>query len=260
MLLKSSINLLLLFLLTACDFTPRIHKEILEAQRLLLDQSYTAAVAKYEKILKEEVNDVIRVKIYFQLSEIYLLHYGNNIKSLSYLKLIKESSRNLEATIKAEEKIGNINFTFVHDYKSALVSYRKLMSFEPPLKDSNFYRFRYGRSLVKAGEYDSAIELFKAFPEKTEYSLNSQFYLGQAYFYAQKWTSAVSTLKQFLKLVKGNENKIEAKFLIANAYENLEKLKDAYESYYALLSDYPNPEVIKNKLNSIYERQISSKR
>lgn len=260
MLPRISFSFFLILLFAGCDFTPRIHKEILEAQQLLLDQSYAAAVARYEKILEEDVSETIREKIYFQLSEINLLHYGNNEKSLSYLKKIKQSSRNLEAVIKAEEKMGNINFSFADNYKSALLSYRKLMNFDPPLKESIFYRFRYGRSLILSENYNEAIKIFSKFPKNNEYFLKSQFYLGQSYFYSQRWKLAIKTLRNYLTIQKKNENKIEAQFIIASSYESLENLKAAYDSYYTLLSEYPNPEVIKNKLNSIYERQISSKR
>ncbi len=257
---QNKIKYFILLFIVACDFTPRIHKEILHAQKLLLDQNYSAAVTKYEKILSEEVSDPLRVKIFFQLSEIYLIHYGNNKKALDYLSQIKASSTNLEAVIKAEEKTANINFSFVHNYKQSLISYNKLMSFAPPQENSDFYKFRYGQSLLYSGDYSEAVKIFTTFSAKGSYSSLKYFYLGQAYFYSSKWKDAINSLKKYLKLMKGSEKKIEARFLLANSYESLEDLKEAYDEYYAILSTYPNPEVIKNKLNSIYERQISSKR
>ena len=47
---------------------------------------------------------------------------------------------------------------------------------------------------------------------------------------------------------------------MANAYETMERLKKAYDLYYSLLGKYPNTEVIKNRLNAIYERKIARKR
>jgi len=47
---------------------------------------------------------------------------------------------------------------------------------------------------------------------------------------------------------------------MANAYEMLEKLKEAYNLYYSILGEYPNTKVIQNRLNSIYARKIARKR
>jgi hypothetical protein len=76
----------------------------------------------------------------------------------------------------------------------------------------------------------------------------------------QQWKMAISVMNKFLKITKSYGRKYEGKFLIANSYENLEQLKKAYDIYYSILSEYPNTEVIKNKLNSIYVRKISRKR
>ena len=57
-----------------------------------------------------------------------------------------------------------------------------------------------------------------------------------------------------------NDRIVKTKFLIANAYESAEKLKEAYNIYYSILGEYPNSEVIENRLKSLYERRVSRKR
>ena len=47
---------------------------------------------------------------------------------------------------------------------------------------------------------------------------------------------------------------------MANAYETMERLKEAYNIYYSIVGEYPNNEVIKARLNSIYERKVARKR
>ena len=53
---------------------------------------------------------------------------------------------------------------------------------------------------------------------------------------------------------------IYAKFLLANTLESNEELKKAYNLYYSLLNEFPNTEVIKKRLSSIYNRRIARKR
>ncbi len=242
-----------------CDFTPQIHRDILAAQDLLIDQNYSAAIKKYNKILATSNDENIRSKVIFQLAEIYLLHYDNARKSLTLLNKIKTESQNLEAIIKAEEKIANINFSVLHDYKTALKNYLNLISFKPYLKNHKFYILRYAKSALLAGNYQIAIEMFKKMIKEKQFGEIAYFYLGQSYFYKQEWKKAIKNLKKYLSF-NNLENRIKAQLLLANSYENIEELKKAYDIYYGLLADYPNPEVIRNKLNSIYTRQISSKR
>ena len=47
---------------------------------------------------------------------------------------------------------------------------------------------------------------------------------------------------------------------MGNAYETMEELKKAYNIYYSILGEYPNNDVIKNRLNSLYKRRIARKR
>lgn len=242
-----------------CDFTPRVHKTIFEAQDLLLNQKYDQAIQKYEQILQSSPNEIIKTKVAFQLSEIYLLHSGNNQRALKLLKSVLSESNNIDALVKAEEKIGDIYFSFTHNYSEASKCYKRLIAFRPKLPDNEFYLYRYARSELRNGKYKNAISLFKKLQNSKKYADQSLFYIGKSMFFNKQWKSAINTLSRYND--DSNSAKvIEAQFLIANAYESIGNLKKAYDTYYTLLAYYPNPEVIRNKLNSIYQRQISSKR
>ena len=65
---------------------------------------------------------------------------------------------------------------------------------------------------------------------------------------------------EYLKYEKNKDRIIEAKFMIANSYETKESLKEAYDIYYSILPEYPNPEVIKGRLKSLFTRRQARKR
>ena len=71
---------------------------------------------------------------------------------------------------------------------------------------------------------------------------------------------AIDNWFEYLKREKQKNKIVQVKFLIANAYESDEQLKNAYNIYYSLLGDYPNQEVLKSRLKSIYERRVARKR
>ena len=65
---------------------------------------------------------------------------------------------------------------------------------------------------------------------------------------------------KYISLEKRRDNIVQTKFLMGNAYETMEELKKAYNIYYSILGEYPNNDVIKNRLNSLYKRRIARKR
>ena len=54
----------------SCDFSPRLHKKILEAQEYIKRQQYSKAISQYKEILKNNPPPDIKVKINYQLGEL----------------------------------------------------------------------------------------------------------------------------------------------------------------------------------------------
>jgi tetratricopeptide (TPR) repeat protein len=254
--------LILLLILTGCGFSSGQYQDILKAQELLEEQEYEKATIIYKNILQRKPSKTIQIKISFQLGEIYSIYLGEYEDSIHYFQeIIKESNEPLWQ-VKALEKIGHINFENIRDYKSSKIAYNKLIKFVPKLEKSNFYTYRKALSHFYLKEYKLAIKLFKelAKDEKNKLGIESYYYIGLTNFYIQNWDLAIQNFKKYLSLETHKTKIIKTKFMIANSYESSEKLKEAYNIYYSLLGEYPNPAVIKNRLNSLYKRRVSRKR
>ena len=258
-----NLNVLILFLFfLSCDFTPRFHKRILDAQEFIKRQKYTEAIREYENIVRGEPQEIIKIKVYYQLGELYSTYLSEHIKALEYFnKVIKISSDPLWL-VKAEERVGEINFTYTKNYKASVNSYNNLTKFIPKLEKMDFSESRLGASYFENNEIEQAIGVFNKIQKNTShiYYVKSFYFLGMCNFETKRWQIAINIWKQYIKLEKRKDNIVQAKFLMANAYETMEKLKKAYDIYYSILGEYPNTEVIKNRLNTIYERKIARKR
>ena len=252
----------LIFMLSGCDFTSGLHKDILKAQDLITKQEFSKAVKVYEDILKTKPSKTIQIKINYQLGEIYSLYLNDSKKALSHLQTIIDASNEPLWQKNAMEKMGAIYFEKYKHYKRAKKAYKSLMDFLPKLERQEFYTFRYALCEFHLKNYSLSDKIFK---ELTRTSVNhvgveSFYYLGLTKFYLRDWDSAVNFWFEFLKREKRKDKIVQAKFLIANAYESAEKLKEAYNIYYSIIGEYPNPEVIENRLNSLYERRVARKR
>lgn len=248
--------------MTGCGFSSGLYKDIIKAQDLITERKFEKAVKVYESILIKKPSKNIQIKIKFQLGEIYSIYLNDYDKSLKHYKSIVHDSNEPLWQVKSLEKIGQIYYENLHDYKNAKMAYYKLIRFVPVLQNQSYYRFRYAQSIFQIGQYTEAIKEFKNIikNEKTDSAVQSYYYLGLSHFYKKEWVQANEAWFEYLKREKRKDRIVKTKFLIANAYESSEKLKEAYNIYYSILGEYPNPEVIKNRLNSLYERRIARKR
>ncbi len=256
------IYLILILILSGCGFTSGSYQDILKAQDYISKREYKKAVKLYENILSRRPTKNIQIKISYQLAEINSLYLNNYTEALSkYKKVISLTNEPLWQT-KALEKMGMISFENLKDYSTAKYSYKKLKEFIPKLEKQSFYKLRYALCFYHSEEYKKTLNLLKDFivEDNSKYAVQAYYYIGLVNFYEKKWDTAISYWFEYLKREKQKSKIVQVKFLIANAYESSEKLKEAYNIYYSILGSYPNPKVIKNRLNSLYQRRVARKR
>lgn len=255
-------KIFLLLFVISCDFTSAVNKEILNAQDHLLHQKYSEAITTYQNILKHNLPDSLKVKIYYQIAEVYSLYLNDGSKAVDAYEQIEILTQDLTWKIKAREKIAEIYFTMLKDFSKSASSYRSLIDGKIETEKKDFYEFRLGISLRKLNKYIECEEIFKkiSLNEKSNFYVLSFYELGLSYFYKKDWQKAIEAWFEYLKREKNKENIVLTKFMIANTYETNEKLKEAYDIYYSIASEYPNTEVIKARIKSLYTRRMARKR
>jgi tetratricopeptide (TPR) repeat protein len=246
----------------SCDFTPRLHKKILEAQEYIKRQKYSKAIAGYQEILKNNPPNDIKVKINYQLGELFSINLGKNREALKYYDDIKNLTESPIWLVKSEERIAEISFTYLKDYKLSEKSYKLLINFTPRLENFDFYQFRLAQTYIKANRYTEALKELLAIQavKSHKFYIESYFQIGLLNFQKKENEEAIKNWKEYLRRETRKAQLVQTKFLMANAYESMEKLKQAYNLYYSILGEYPNTEVIQNRLNSIFQRRVSRKR
>mgnify|MGYP001589437371 CR=1 FL=1 len=255
-------SILLLLILIACNLNPRIEHELILAQELIKSQKYNDAIFLLEKILKGTVPAALKVKVYYQLGELYGLYLRDYQTSLKYYEKLSQISEDPKWQVKAEEKKAEINYLFFRNYDESIKIYTKLSSFTPRLENYSFFLLRLGQSYLYNNDFKQAEIIFKKVGADQDARIagKSLYYLGLMSFIKKQYLVAIDFWKEYLKVETNKESIVQAKFLIANTYETMEELKKAYNLYYSLMGEYPNTEVLKQRLNSIYNRRIARKR
>ncbi len=256
------IKLLLFLSFLSCDFTTSIHRDILKAQEYFQDKNYKEAIKYYKSVTDKRIDDDLKVKVFYQLAEIYSNYEEDYKTSLDYYEKILTYNPNLIWQVKVYEKIGDLYLNHLKNFVEAKKIYNKLYSFQPPLEKSDFYFYQVGLSSFKNLEYEKALKIFEEIGLQNQhaYFLEALYHQGLIHFYKKQWKMAVEKWENYLRYERDARKVVNVKFLMANSYEMLEELKVAYNLYFSILSDYPNPKVIEKRLRSLYERRVSRKR
>jgi tetratricopeptide (TPR) repeat protein len=255
-------KIIFLVLLSSCDFTSGLNQDILTAQKYVDNQDFARAVEIYERVLKKNPSKIIKTKINYQLADIYYLYLDQQVKALKYYQYIVDNEDNPLYQVKALEKIAEINFSFSKNYVEAIKAFKTLMAFKPRTKQYDYYFLKVGESYFEMGQYNKAREVFNQIlgQPANPYYVEAYNQMGLIEFYNKNWDKAVEYWFEYLKREKRKDQIVQVKFLIANAYESNEKLKEAYNIYYSLLPSYPNPDVLRARLKSLYARRVARKR
>lgn len=259
---KLVLIILSLLVTSSCDFSPPYQREILLAQEYIQNHDYVKAISLYEKILKRNPTNDLSLKIYFQLGDLYSIYLAKYPIAIDYYKKVKEITDDPLWTIKVEEKIADINFTYLRNFEKSYSSYTLLSKFIPKLQNHDFYKYRSALSLQNSNKFEESLLVLNSIKDDSAstYNIKSYYSIGITYFHMQNWKDAISFWREYLRLETNKESIVQTKFIMANAYEMLENLKTAYNIYYSILGEYPNTEVIQNRINSIYARRVARKR
>ena len=249
-------------ILVSCDFTPPINRKIIDAQNYITEQEYERSATLYEDILKSNPSPDLRLKICYQLGELYSIYLGNYKKAAYYYNEVKALTEDPLWLIKTEEKLADVNFNYLKNYRDAIKNYTRLSEFTPKLKNFDFFQLQIALAHYYLNEKDKALQqltIIQSNPNH-EYFVRSFYYIGLIYFEQKDFSKALYVWSEYLKRETKKEAIVQAKFMVANAYESTENLKMAYDIYYSIANDYPNPDVIQNRLNSLYQRRVSRRR
>lgn len=256
------LSIFILSILSSCDFAPTLDKSILEAQRAIENRDFQKAANINDAIISKSFRREIKRKVLFQQGDIYLVHLEKPQIALTYFQQIYQDESEPYWQVKSLEKMADINFFQLKKYDQSAKQYEILSQFKPPLNKHDYYKFQMAKALMENKDYPRAIILFNeiAGDTKNKYQYDAYFQKGLINFYNKKWETAIEHFKVFIANSSSKEYVVQAKFLIANCYETQEKLREAYNIYYSIIDSYPNIEVIKNRLKSLYERRQNRKR
>ena len=249
-------------IVTSCDFTTGVSRKILQAQDYVDNHQYQEAIDEYKVLLELNPPKKIQHKIYYQMAEIYSLYLLDGEKALKYYERIEDSLADNQLKKISLAKSAQLAFE-LKKYKKAIKYYENFIDSENfNEEEKNFFGMQMGISYYEMNDLKNAKRVLSKIADEKENPYRSQayFYLGQVLSFEYNYDQAIEAWEKSLSFERESSKKIETKFYIANAYERQNKLEKAYKYYYSIIDFYPNPEIIKKRLEHIYQRKVSRRR
>ena len=261
------------------DYVPARY---LRALILVKQNQYLLAIAEFNAILgitnfSKYVNEI---DIHYQLARLY-----NETKN--WAKEIEEYKAILTFNpedLTANHRIGHALYN-KKDYKRAREHLLKAITIDPTLADvylplgmSCFHTSDYERAeeylklAIKApGEnaeakfhlgiiyqtrkdYDNAIAMLSSAKNDRAYTVRALYRIGEIYYNLEEYESAIETLEQGLgNLKEKTEEAYAYRYLLAECYEQENKIKEAVHHWNKIMEDNPAYRDVRNKIESYQE-------
>jgi len=256
-------SLELLILSYSCSPRSHLQEQLQLAQDFSDKHQYEDAYKVYQKLKKLNLNKNLKQEIIFQMAKIESVYLSEYKKSYAHLQeLASMSSGDTNWQFLAYRELAFLNIDHLNQFNEAADYFDKLTHIAKEKDQKDYFEFKKVDALLKGGVSNKVEKLLlKMSQDKShKYQSKAGYELGVFYFESAKWNEAITFFLNYLKQNVGKDEEVRIKFLIANAYESLDKLVLAYNLYASIINDYPNPELIKKRMNTIYERRVSRRR
>lgn len=180
----------------------------------------------------------------------------------SYRKLVSSYPVN-KYTIQAQRRLAEIYKKDFSKYHQAIIEYEKLLHAAPGYSDAAFIQFEIARCYTLLHNYSqAAIEYEKLIKKHPKYDRLAEVYfeMGNNAYIGGRYKAAVKAYQTVEDRFPKSPFRVQATFGMANAYEEMDDIKNARLKYKEVLKDYPSPKVVQIRLQGLLKREQKRKK
>lgn len=246
-------------LLAGCFFDSQklVYNEAVEAEA---SQNFEKAVKYYERTIKRQPDNELALKASLQAYRVSLFQLNDFIKAAHFLRHRLLHQKTVAERKNTQEKLADLFYDKMQDYKSALELYAKLLLVENSIPERVKYKERIARSYFYLGDFFQALveidELIAMSLGESE-RFESLLFKGNIHLTTKKLKEALIVFEE-LK-VKYPERALQEKIDItmAVAYEEMEQFDRAIDILKEFRRHKPDSPFVDLKIKRLEQRKMN---
>ena len=216
-----------------------------------------SSVEMFKSVLKKFPSGQLAEETLFRLGEIYHFSLNDSEQAISYFQEVMELNKNSKFGLSAQQYIAEImEFTF-KEYDQAIIEYQKLINMTDKPKANAAHQFRIASIYIKKQNYEQALAEFEVLSEKFPGSTlaeRAQSKILETLYTLNRCSEVPKHYKDFIDSYPTSKYLSEMKFVVASCLEEKGMLKEAYDEFKSLKTDYTYPALLEMKLENIEKR------
>lgn len=234
-----------------------------EAEDYYKQGKFMEAMLSYNKVIAGE-DEKLASEALYKVALIQYINFKNNEKAIDLFSMyLKNYSKGLRAD-EALKAIGDIYFKDIHEYNKAISYYQNLIDNYVNSKLLEETAYYLGKSYFLLNNYAQAVIIFKKllkdFPEG-KLRAETELEIAGCLNVQNKQKEAIELYQSIINKYQDKPAVIVmAKYFLASIYEEVDNLNEAVKIYKTIEFTYPNPEIIKLKIEKInYRRSMQGR-
>ncbi len=242
--------------------TRSLEDQLKKAEKRWAQKKYQEAITLYLKIVEQDPKNSKNAEFLLKVGDIYNLSLNQVTKALQTYDLVTVRYPSTPAAFQAFVKKGEIYFSS-GQYQEALKEYQNILENFPNLQETDFYRLRLGVCHLKLKQFESARREFKIILDrniKTPLADQVLFHTANSYFLEENPQQAIPIYQSLIAHYPQSTFMDEAKFNLADCYEDLGQFDQALLIYKQIQATYPNPKVIELQIQKNQQRKVEAEK
>jgi len=259
---KSFLVLACALLLSACNLGSSDQQWRL-ASSYIEQKQYLRAVEEYTRIVNFEQKGDLATKAQQQITLIYERYLSDYPRAIRSEREVYRRTDDPHAKRAARLKIADIYSNKLGDFSAAADEYERVFEeFGNMFAGSPERMLEWADALMETGKFADAALRYNQFRSSYPGNIHGArvlFLEAQAYLADQKYDVAIESFRELIRSyrsIEGQEGFVaESYYGLGMAFEAKDDLSKALEAYRESLAKYPNPRVVKVKIERLQKRK-----
>ena len=218
---------------------------------------YSEAIEKYNYVVLHHAKESVAPEALYRMGEIYYRHLNEYEPAIvAFRRILIDYPRSVKCR-PAQRHIAEIYMYKLNDYKNAIIEYQKAIPYYAGSRDSERFQYEVANAYFNLKNFEQQrVELNLLLERYPATELQGEIYLqiGSSYYVEGRLDDALKTYRGVVKKFPSTPLSLEASFQIAVCLEEKENLTGALEALKEIENIYPNPKIVRNRIERIEKR------